>query len=423
MCGIVGLFRRPNKKFIDSNKIILEMMDKQKHRGPDDEGIAAYRLGAGRGESLPCSHIAEGVYDGMIGFNRLSIQDLSQSGHQPMLGADNRVILVYNGEIYNKSEMMEELLCKGYVFNGSSDTEVILNYYIENGIDLLLSKMNGMYAVSILDLRINRMFLFRDRLGIKPLYYTFTNSCFAISSEIKSLLCIKDFDYELDMKNLGEHISILKPEHTTLFKNVEMIVPGSVVTLNLETFELNTSTYFDIDSYERPLNTNRTLEDCMEETEQVLIDCIERQKISDVKFGSQLSGGVDSSLITYFASKYGENPLRDAVSIIFDGEEREYSEEPYVDFLLSRVNISSHKKVIDESYFIENLECACWHADSIIGRPNSIGLMLLSKFAKNYVTVLLSGEGADELTGGYAMFPKGELYRRELSFKIKCEKS
>lgn len=412
MCGIVGLVRKPNRGKISSNREILKMMDRQKHRGPDDEGIVGFT----RNESIIKDIPSDGIYacecEGLIGFNRLSIRDLSKAGHQPMISQDLQVAISFNGEIYNAEDIKKKVEVCGYKFKGTSDTEVILYAYMEFGIERLLQMLNGMYAIAIVDMKLRKLFLFRDRFGIKPLYYALTDASFAWASEIKSFLELPDFDRTLNLQSLCEHFTFLKPYDSVLFKSVKSIGPGICMIVDLDTFEMKMKKYFDVDDYNRPKTTVRSMEDYLEECEALLIDCIERQKVSDAKVGCQLSGGIDSSLITYYAAKKGENRLKDTISIIFDGEEKEYSEEPFVDFMLEQLNVEPHKKVIDEQYFINNLEKACYHVDSIIGRPNSIGLMLLSEHARKYVTVLLSGEGSDELSGGYAMFPKGELFAR-----------
>lgn len=413
MCGIVGIIRKPDKEKIRSNAEILRMMERQKHRGPDDNGIVGFRRDEKFFKDIPVDRISGCECDGLIGFNRLSIRDLSIMGHQPMKSEDSRVVISFNGEIYNAEEIKEKIIAKGYKFRGTSDTEVVLYAYLEFGIEKLLCMLNGMYAIAIVDLRLHKAFLFRDRFGIKPFYYTFTNTSFAWASEIKSFLEVSDFNRELNMQNLHEHFTFLKPYNSVLFESVKDIEPGTCLILDIDIFEMKIKKYFDVDEYVRPSSALYSMDEYMDRCEKILIDCIERQKISDAKVGCQLSGGIDSSLITYYAAKNGKNRLKDTISIIFDGEEKNYSEEPFVDFMLDKLEVEPHKRIINEEYFINNLERACYHVDSIIGRPNSIGLMLLSEHARKYVTVLLSGEGSDELSGGYAMFPKGELYARE----------
>lgn len=412
MCGIVGLISKPGGRLVYSNIEIKRMMDRQKHRGPDDEGIIGFKRDDSVFFDISTEEENKCVCDGVAGFNRLSIRDLSKLGHQPMVSMEAGVSISFNGEIYNAEEIKQSLKMKGYRFKGRSDTEVILNAYIEYGVEKLLQMLNGMFAIVIVDLRLKMVFLMRDRFGIKPIYYTFTNNYFAWASEMKSFLEVPDFKRELDLESVNEHLTFLKPYNSILYRNVDIIEPGTYMTLNLLDFSTRKIKYYDVDLYERPACTERTLDDYMEECESLLIKCVEHQKVSDAKVGCQLSGGIDSTLITYFAANNGSNRLKDTISIIFDGKEKNYSEEAFVDWIGQKVAIETHKEIISEHYFIRNIEKACYHADSVLGRPNAIGLMLLAKKAKQYVTVLLSGEGADELSGGYAMFPKGELFLR-----------
>lgn len=411
MCGIVGGIAKKNSGRLRDNSEIINMMQYQAHRGPDDQGIMGYLLDDGYGIEIEGDKQKSYELDGMIGFNRLSVQDLSANGHQPMCTDDKRVIICLNGEIYNTEIYKRELEQKGYLFKSTTDTEIILYLYLEYGMEDMLRKLNGMFAIVILDLRIKKAFIARDRLGIKPLYFMNEENAFWFASEMKSFLAVKTFNKELDDTNLSEHFMVFKPQHSTLFKHVNMIESGTYTVIELESYHITEKRYFDINSFVR---TNNGKESDLEELFfKHMKDCVERQKISDAKLGCQLSGGIDSSLVTYFAAGMKNGSLKDTISIIFDGEEEVFSEEQYADRVCELLNIQGHKEIINREYVINNIERAVWHADSIIGRPNSIGLNLLTEKARKYVTVLLSGEGADELFGGYAMFPMGELYMRK----------
>lgn len=413
MCGIVG-FANIKGGRTDHTYEISEMMRRQAHRGPDDAGIVGFCADAETSEELGRDEPCHKGYDGMMGFNRLSIRDLSMNGHQPMRSPDGRVIVSFNGEIYNSNCYQSELKRDGITFKSTTDTEVILYLYLKYGIREMAKRLNGMFGICICDLRSRKLFLVRDRVGIKPLYYTVTEKRFAYASEMKSFLGLHEFDVQLREEALVEHLTFFKPLNSILFAGVEQVMPGEIVEIQLSPFQVTCSSYFNIDSYVRPAKSERSMQEWIEKAREKLVSCVEGQKISDAKVGCQLSGGVDSSLVTYFAAGYGENQLRDCISIIFDGEEKGYSEEKYVDVVGEKLHLNMHKKVIDADYVLKHYEQVIWHGDSVVGRPNSIGLKLLTEEAKKYVTVLLSGEGSDELLGGYDMFVQGHDVRERL---------
>lgn len=415
MCGIAGYINLNGKKERRTFEI-TKMNDAQRHRGPDDSGIVGIDIEKQRvQELLPNTKYDEG-FDGLLGFVRLSIQDLSIKGHQPMISNDKKVILSFNGEIYNANEYRKELIREGVLFKSTSDTEVVLYLYLKYGIDKMARKLNGMFGISIVDLRLQKMFLLRDRVGIKPLYYTFTRQRVAYSSEVKCFLALEEFEPGIRMKSVREHLTFYKPLDSVLLENVEQVKPGEIICIDLHTFELVKNKFFDIDNYNRPNESKNDISDWNKLMTEKLGECVENQKVSDAKVGCQLSGGVDSSVVTYLASHSSSNPLKDSISITFDGNELEYSEEPFVEEVRQTLNIETHKKVINADYVLNNYEKALWHADSIIGRPNAVGLMLLTQEARKYVTVLLSGEGADELLGGYLMFTQGKEVIERLKY-------
>lgn len=219
MCGIVG-FINTCKKNEKSTKEISEMIRLIKHRGSNDFGIVGVNLQDSSSVDLNFDDPLRCCADGFLGFARLSIQDLSLRGHQPMKSHDGKVIISFNGEIYNANEYKSFLMSKGIVFNSSSDTEVLLQMYLYFGIEQMPELLNGMFGISIVDLRINKLFLLRDRVGIKPLYYVVTPKRFAYSSEIKSFLALEDFERCLDEERLVENLTFFKPTNNILFKNL-----------------------------------------------------------------------------------------------------------------------------------------------------------------------------------------------------------
>jgi asparagine synthase (glutamine-hydrolysing) len=333
----------------------------------------------------------------VFGFNRLSILDLSPAGHQPMVNDMSKVALMMNGEVYNAFDFKPNLIEKGYKFKGESDTEIVLNLYLEYGLEGMLSRLNGMFAMAIYDGRTQNLFLIRDRLGIKPLYILEENHRISFSSEMKSFKALPDFKFELDESKLSEFLLFRNTINKTLFKNIIGILPGTYWTIN-PSGEVKTSIYYDIRK-----ESNPEINISMNELETALRNSVRRQLISDVKLGCQLSGGVDSSLVTAFSADILPKGSLETVSIVFEKEN--YSEKKYIDKVVEQYKLQSHQFVLDDSaFFFDLIDDATWHFEHPINHPNTIGIKLLSKEAKEHVTVLLSGEGADEALAGYSRF-------------------
>lgn len=398
MCGIAGYFYRSGKRIADTATVI-EMLNCQRHRGPDDSGIRAISLKDKN--SREYTHLQpqniDGNFEGMLGFNRLSILDLSKNGHQPMCSDDEKVMLLLNGEIYNAFDFTEELKASGFKFRSTSDTEVVLYLYMKYGFEEMIKKLNGMFAIVITDLREGKIFIARDRFGIKPMYLFETHELLAFSSEIKSFLPLEEFKPELNEDLLDEYLFFRNTVNKTLFKSVDLLEPGCFRTWSLYAPPFTTK-FFDIENYQRT-NSNATLEESIELIKTNMRQSVKSQLISDVKLGCQLSGGVDSSAVTWFARDIKKDGLFETVSIIFDDDKM--SEERYIDKVTQQLSLTAHKFLLDASYYVNCFEKATWHFEGPINHPNTIGIYLLSEQAKKYVTVLLSGEGADEVFAGY----------------------
>jgi asparagine synthase (glutamine-hydrolysing) len=419
MCGITGYINLNKEPVRDTGKI-LSMLRVQKHRGPDDFGIRAFTLRKGR--SLELSRVEErpidGSFEGILGFNRLSILDLSMNGHQPMVSPDNKVLLTLNGEIYNAFDFSKELTNWGYRFKSTSDSEIVLALYLKYGFEGLLERLNGMFAIVIIDLRSGTLFIVRDRFGIKPMYYIHTNKIFAFSSELKSFGYLDNFTFRLDESQLDEYMLFRGNIKGTLYKDIHSLKPGNYLTFSYEKGLINRC-FFDVNCFTRVSTDNQSIEAYEKVMESHLGRSVERQLMSDVKLGCQLSGGIDSSLVTYFANKKAQKEHFESVSIIFS--DPRFNEEKYIDQVAGQLGIKAHKFLLDTSYYLRNLEKATWHLETPINHPNTIGIYLLSQRAKEYVTVLLSGEGADEVFGGYSWYydVRYPFSRRIILSKIK----
>ena len=401
MCGITG-YINIDLKPARNNSDILKMLKIQKHRGPDDSGIRMFSLTSGESMEVPCNEsvIVEGSFEGVLGFNRLSILDLSQNGHQPMVSSDNKVFLTLNGEIYNAFEHKPELEASGYRFKSTSDTEVVLALYLKFGLEGMLERLNGMFAIVVVDLRKRELFVTRDRFGIKPLYFILTNEIFAFSSELKSFEFIDGFRFSLNEDKLDEYLLFRNNLHGTLFRDIESLEPGSYLSFSHGS-GLKKTRYFDKNSYNRN-NHDNSIKNIGVQLGEWLGRSVRSQLMSDVKLGCQLSGGVDSSLVTWLANADSEKGNFESVSIIFNNPL--YSEEKYIDHVTRELGITSHKFLLDQDYYLSNIEKATWHLESPLNHPNTVAIYKLSQRAKEHVTVLLSGEGADEVFGGYSRF-------------------
>ena len=371
----------------------------QKHRGPDDSGIVGINTFE---KSIEHSRVDQDVdfttpKNLLFGFNRLSILDLSSKGHQPMISPDGKVILMMNGEIYNAFDYKKDLIRKGYLFNSNTDTEIVLHLYLEYGMETMLKKLNGMFALAIYDFNLGTLFLGRDRFGIKPLYILQEKNRLAFASEMKSFKKLSKFIFEPDFSRLDEFLLFRNLINTTLFKNIRNCKPGTY--LSLKNRQIKTHVFYDIDGEG---NKPVALEDSFTELEKALKQSVERQMVSDVKLGCQLSGGVDSSLVTYYASKALEKGKIESVSITF--EDKKFSEEKFIDLVADKIGLKAHKFEMLAEYYFNVIENAIWHFEHPLNHPNTIGIYLLSQEAKKHVTVLLSGEGADESLSGYDRF-------------------
>jgi len=368
MCGILG---QMSNSHIDENKFkkTLSLID---HRGPDDHGV----------------YFDENI---AFGHTRLSILDLSNHGHQPMISEDENYILIYNGEVYNFEEIKEELENKGYEFYSHSDTEVILKGFIEYQ-EQIVDKLNGMFAFAIYNKLNGDVFLARDRSGIKPLYYFKDNDNFAFSSEIKTL---KSFSSKI---NLDAKILFLLlgsvPEPMTIYEEVFIFPAGQYAYYSKGVLKL---TKYDEYKYEPKIV--KPYQEIVKDVSDLLHKSIKRHLISDAPIGTFLSGGLDSSAITAIAAQYKDN--LQTLSLVF--EEKDLSEEYYQDLVVDRYKTNHTKYLIDEKLFLETID----EFINSFDQPTIDGLntFFVSKAARESgLKTVLSGVGGDEIFYGYSSF-------------------
>jgi len=371
--------------------LVLKMNEATSHRGPDDTGV----------------FINEEV---SLGHNRLSIIDLSQKAHQPML-LENLAI-TFNGEIYNFKELRKELEDK-YTFQSDSDTEVILAGYSLYK-EAFIERLNGIFAFAIWDKAKNELFLARDHAGVKPLYYYLKDNKFIFSSEIKGIL-EHNIERKLNISAFNTYMRVLYvPEPMTMFENINKLPPGSYGLF--KNGKLSITNYWNIKNNPKKVSSNTIKEK--------VITSVKRQLISDRPLGIYLSGGIDSSIILSSTKKFSNNI--ETFSVGFDLTESEQKEKFNKDFDLARKTAkffgTKHNEIIVKPQDVwENFEKAVWHLDEPLSNPTIVPMFILSKFAKGKVAVVLSGDGGDELFGGYERYRLSLIqdYYQKLPFVLR----
>lgn len=398
MCGIVGVFGKGYSTLITDVNSMANLIE---HRGPDDHGFMNFIVEELEGiekKKLEVDHIENKVCVA-FGFRRLAIQDLSSAGHQPMCMRNNEHIIIFNGEIYNVHKLKEMLSEIGVnSFAGNSDTEILLNCFAYFGIENIIRQLDGMYSIAYLNTNSSKLYLIRDHLGIKPLYIYKKGENIAFSSEIKAFRGVSFYNFELNTSVLGEFLAFRDVAGSeTLYKNVFEVNPGTY-----HVYDLKGANFLSpevVNYYSMP---NWSIESRGDQ--DVLIHLIDQsvkgQLVSDVPVGCQLSGGIDSSLVSFFANK--NNQFFDTFSVVVD--DPLLSEEVYIDTVNDKIGLAGNKYLFSDDYFLDNFLDATFALDHPIQHPNTLGLHFLARNASEKVKVLLSGEGADELLGGYTRF-------------------
>ena len=376
MCGILGIIDR---RGVDEG-LLKEMRDAIAHRGPDASGIW---LSPDRTVGL--AH------------RRLSIIDLSDAGKQPMSDREGTIRITFNGEIYNFQEIRDRLESKGYLFKNQTDTEVIINAYKEWGFECLTA-FNGMFAFAIYDEKKKIIFLARDRAGKKPLYYTVGVGKFAFASEIKSLLKDKSLSREIDLQALNYYLTFgYTGNEQSIFQSFRKLPPACAMIYDANTNEIKIWNYWQLPL---PAEKARAEGELMEELEALLNDAIRLRMISDVPLGAFLSGGTDSSLIVGMMSRLSGVPVK-TFSIGFD--EGRYNELPYARIVADHFH-TDHKEIMVKPDAFSVLPELVRQFDEPFADSSMIPTYYVSRATKQYVTVALSGDGGDELFGGYSSY-------------------
>lgn len=384
MCGIVGLFYRDAQC---DERTLTTMRDTLLHRGPDDAG--AYVAG-------PLG----------LGQRRLSIIDLSPAGHQPMRTPDGRFVISFNGEIYNFKELREELERKGVRFVSHSDTEVILQLHAFEG-DAAVKRLNGIFAYALWDTQRRRLLLARDRAGIKPLYYSAGPNGVAFASEIKALFQSGVVQPRLNEARVAEYLvfrQVAGPEN--LFADVHVLPPGHTMEV-IDGRPAPAQMYWSVQ--DRPQPFKGDYRDAVDALDEALNRTVKRQLISDVPLGTFCSGGIDSSLTTAIAARHASQAIN-TFSVGF--HEADFDESAYARMAANACGTVHHELRIDEGEYAALLPQLIWHHDLPLNFANSVHIYAVSKLARKHVTVVLTGEGADELFGGYPRYYIPRLFSR-----------
>lgn len=376
MCGFAGYIH--NYGTFDKEEVIHKMADRIKHRGPDD---AHY-------------YIDDGI---ALGFRRLSIIDL-EGGRQPILNEDGSLVLLFNGEIYNYQELREELIKAGHVFTTKTDSETILHGYEEYG-KKILDRLRGMFAFIIWNKNTKELFGARDIFGIKPFYYYKKGKEFMFGSEIKSFLSHPNFEKELDEDMIPLYLSYeYSPDERTIFKNVFKL-PGAHC-FTYKNGELKVERYYKI---EYKIEDDKSLEYWEDAITKEFTESVSMHQIADVEVGCFLSSGVDSSYVVKEISKGTKKVKTFSVGY----EEEKYSELPYAQDFSNVIGVPNIANKVSADEFFNAVPEIQYYMDEPLPNPSEIPLYFLAKNARRYVKVVLSGEGADELFGGYPMYLAG----------------
>jgi asparagine synthase (glutamine-hydrolyzing) len=374
MCGIFG-FTGYQKEYLYKARQALNMLA---HRGPDQWG----------------EWTDDDIYSG---HRRLSINDLSDNGRQPMMDLGGNTVIAVNGEIYNFQSLREDLLVSGHRFNSNSDSEVLLHGYEEWGIKVLLDRIEGMFAFVIYDREKRKVFLVRDRVGIKPLYYSWIGSSLAWASELKALSSFHRDHLETDMTALYDFLTYLYiPTPKTCYNNVFKLPPAHYLEYDLQTLSLKCRRYWKLEVTDTPIK----LDEASERLRKLIDKAVKEQLLSDVPIGFFLSGGLDSSIIVSAATNATD--FVNTYSIGFD--DVRHDETSYAGIVAEHFQTRHEKQILTVEgggQLIANMKT--WF-DEPFGDTSALPTYLVSQFARKHCTVALTGDGGDELFGGYRFY-------------------
>lgn len=384
MCGIAGIFNFGQREGAISPEVLCKMRDTMVHRGPDAEGL----------------HISTDRRVGMA-FRRLSIIDLSPAGNQPMDNEDGSIWITFNGEIYNHAKLRLELESGGHRYRSRSDTETIIHLYEQSGMEEAVHRFEGMFGIALWDSNREKFYLVRDRIGVKPLYYTVVNGALIYGSEIKAILQHPWVQRDIDSEALYHYLTfVTTPPPLTLFKGIRKVPAGHILEFD-SNGRIRERQYWDAirPRPEIPLSEA----ECIEGIRALLQEAVEKRMISDVPFGVFLSGGIDSSTNVALMARMMHRPV-DTFTVAFRQDER-YNELEYARQIAREFHTNHHEVFIDEQELIDFLPKLIYHQDEPIADPVCVPLYYVSKLARDNGTIVVQvGEGSDELFFGYRSY-------------------
>ncbi len=396
MCGFIGFIEDQK---IDSQEGKIDEINKEVNRKFSRKEALSRMLAviSHRGPDSQDTYIDDDI---SLGFRRLSIIDI-EGGSQPIYNEDKTKVLVFNGEIYNYQILRKELIEKGHAFYTQTDSEVLIHGYEEYGKELL-NKLRGMFSFIIWDKKEKKIFGARDFFGIKPMYYAKINNTFFFGSEIKGFIPHPNFKKELNEEKFPDYLTFsCVPGNSTFFKNVYKLPPGHYFEYAND--KLNIEKYFSVDF---DMDKSKSIEYFADNISSVLKESVSAHKISDVEVGCFLSGGIDSSIVAYELSKFDKMKT---FTIGFDN--KSYSEDKSAKELAREIGVSNELKIVSSEEYFKNIGKVQYHLDEPLANPSANLLYFLSGLASKKVKVVLSGEGADEMFGGY------NVYKEPLSLK------
>jgi asparagine synthase (glutamine-hydrolysing) len=405
MCGIFGFFSANKKIKADEVRTALKVLH---HRGPDNAGVAVLqntpdphlapegeRGISGAFRYFPANHLPDGEWSSLLAHTRLSIIDLSEAARQPMSNENGTVWISYNGEIYNFQEIRSDLLARGHTFSSRSDTEVIIHGYEEWGIDVV-SRLRGMFAFALFDKPGNKLVLVRDRLGVKPMKYFYDGETIIFSSELKGLMHL--VPRRMDVASLNRFLTLKYiPSPNTIMEGVKKLSPAGILEYDMDSGEIKTGSYWKPEFC--PKNAF-SFDEAKAGFRELLSESVFMRTISDVPVGVYLSGGMDSSAMVAFLK---ENGVDDISTFTIKFDRPGYDESEYARAVANRFQTRHHEFPVPE------LTCGSLHEiinslDEPFGDPSYIPTYFLSKFTSGHVKVILSGDGGDEILGGYKRY-------------------
>ncbi|MCK5506325.1 MAG: asparagine synthase (glutamine-hydrolyzing), partial [Thermodesulfovibrionia bacterium] len=390
MCGVFGFFSSERKINRDGLSASVKAIH---HRGPDNTGVVCFD---GHSNSyLPFDSLQEGEWSSVMAHTRLSIIDLSEAANQPMSNEDGSVWIVYNGEIYNFRELSAELKTLGHTFKSRTDSEVIIHGYEEWGA-AVVDRLRGMFAFAVMDRRANKLFLARDRLGVKPLKYFFDGRTFMFASELKGLMHL--VSRRIDTDSLNRFLTLkYVPSPNTILEGVKKLAPAELLELDMNSWDFRTRRYWKPEFVPKG---DITFDEAKDSFERLLSESVYMRTVSDVPIGVYLSGGMDSSAIVAFLKKNG---IDDINTFTIKFNRPGYDESEYAKIVANRFRTTHHEFSIPELTFDEINKVIC-SLDEPFGDPSYIPTYFLSRITSDYVKVILSGDGGDEILGGYKRY-------------------